>query len=157
MAGARSVMIWVVDASPGAGAMNTSKQDESGRAKRLSGSVRHDERGHAVWQWATDTARNAINSTSALLRKLEVPGLSVQDDAPRSGAPPAGAGRSSMANNVKATPEERAQDKGRAHAYSSYNAKRADVPKPAGSGRATKLPVSGPARSSWWRRLLRRD
>ena len=147
--------------------MSTPKNDQSGRAKRPSGTVRYDERGHAVWQWATDTARNAINSTSALLRKLEVPGLSVQDDAPPRGTPTAGAGRaaatsrevgrSSTVKNAKARAKEKSQDVGPAQAYSSYNAKRSDPSKPAASGRATKVPASGPARSPWWRRLLRRD
>jgi len=121
--------------------MSTPKKDESGRAKRLSGSVRPDERGHAVWQWATDSARNAINSTSALLRKLEVPGLSVQDDV----------------QNAKDKAKASAQDAARAQAYSSYNAKRSELPKAAASARATKAPAPKPARSSWWHRLLRRD
>src|SRR6185312_13805041 len=44
-----------------------------------SGRVRHDERGNAVWDWLKDTARNAIDSTSRLLRKLEAPDLKVED------------------------------------------------------------------------------
>lgn len=44
-----------------------------------SGRVRHDERGNAVWDWLKDTARNAIDSTSRLLKKLEAPNLEVED------------------------------------------------------------------------------
>jgi hypothetical protein len=44
-----------------------------------SGRVRHDERGNAVWDWLKDTARNAIDSTSRLLRKLEAPDLEVEN------------------------------------------------------------------------------
>ncbi len=44
-----------------------------------SGQVRHDERGNAVWDWLKDTARNAIDSTSRLLKKLEAPELKVED------------------------------------------------------------------------------
>ena len=44
-----------------------------------SGRVCHDERGNAVWDWLKDTARNAIDSTSRLLRKLEAPDLKVED------------------------------------------------------------------------------
>jgi len=29
--------------------------------------VRHDSRGNAVWQWAVDTGKHAIDSTSRLL------------------------------------------------------------------------------------------
>jgi hypothetical protein len=32
-----------------------------------------------VWQWVKDTGRHAIESTSALLKKLEVPELEVED------------------------------------------------------------------------------
>jgi hypothetical protein len=44
-----------------------------------SGRVRHDERGNAVWDWLKETGRNAIESTSRLLRKLELPQLKVED------------------------------------------------------------------------------
>ena len=44
-----------------------------------SGRVVHDSRGNAVWQWVKDTGRHAIESTSALLKKLEVPELKVED------------------------------------------------------------------------------
>ncbi|HWW79561.1 MAG TPA: hypothetical protein VNY82_08175 [Steroidobacteraceae bacterium] len=44
-----------------------------------SGRVVHDSRGNAVWQWVKDTGRHAIESTSALLKKLEVPELEVED------------------------------------------------------------------------------
>ena len=43
------------------------------------GRVVHDARGHAVWQWAKDAARAALESTSMLLKKLEVPDLKVED------------------------------------------------------------------------------
>jgi hypothetical protein len=47
--------------------------------KGASGRVVHDSRGNAVWQWVKDTGRHAIESTSALLKKLEVPELKVED------------------------------------------------------------------------------
>lgn len=43
------------------------------------GRVRHDDRGNAVWDWLKETGRNAIESTSRLLRKLEMPQLKVED------------------------------------------------------------------------------
>jgi hypothetical protein len=44
-----------------------------------AGRIVHDERGNAVWDWLKDTARIAIDSTSRLLRKLEVPELKMED------------------------------------------------------------------------------
>ena len=44
-----------------------------------AGRVVHDERGNAVWDWLKDTARMAVDSTSRLLRRLEVPELKVEE------------------------------------------------------------------------------
>jgi hypothetical protein len=59
-----------------------------------AGRVRHDSTGRAVWEWAADTGRHALDSTSRLLKRLDLPGLKLaedekkeEDDAP----PPAGA------------------------------------------------------------------
>jgi len=38
----------------------------------------HDERGNAVWNWVKDTGRFCINSTSVLLKKLEISDLSIE-------------------------------------------------------------------------------
>jgi hypothetical protein len=47
-----------------------------------SGRVIHDERGNAVWDWIKETSRIAIDSTSRLLKRLEVPELKVEDTQP---------------------------------------------------------------------------
>jgi hypothetical protein len=44
-----------------------------------SGRIVHDERGNAIWDWIKETSRIAIDSTSHLLKKLEVPELKVED------------------------------------------------------------------------------
>ena len=49
------------------------------KSEAASGKVVHDSRGNAVWQWVKDTGRHAIESTSALLKKLELPELKVED------------------------------------------------------------------------------
>jgi hypothetical protein len=46
----------------------------------VTGRIVHDSRGTAVWDWLKDTGRAAIDSTSRLLRKLELPELKVQDE-----------------------------------------------------------------------------
>ena len=43
-----------------------------------TGQVVHDERGNAVWDWLKQTGRNAIESTTRMLRKLEAPELKVE-------------------------------------------------------------------------------
>lgn len=44
------------------------------------GRVKHDASGRAIWEWAAETGRNALDSTSRLLKRLELPGLSILDD-----------------------------------------------------------------------------
>jgi hypothetical protein len=39
----------------------------------------HDSRGNAVWDWLKESGRIAIESTSRLLRKLEISELKVED------------------------------------------------------------------------------
>jgi hypothetical protein len=44
-----------------------------------SGRIVHDERGNAIWDWVKETSRIAIDSTSRLLKRLEVPELKVEE------------------------------------------------------------------------------
>jgi hypothetical protein len=62
-----------------AGAASPSSRAPDARDQIPSGRVRHDDRGNAVWDWLKETGRNAIESTSRLLRKLELPQLEVED------------------------------------------------------------------------------
>jgi hypothetical protein len=45
-----------------------------------AGRVKHDAGGRAVWEWAAETGRNALDSTSRLLKRLDLPGLSLLDE-----------------------------------------------------------------------------
>jgi hypothetical protein len=45
-----------------------------------AGRIVHDARGNAVWDWVKETGRVCIESTSAILKRLEVPGLKVEGD-----------------------------------------------------------------------------
>ena len=44
-----------------------------------SGRVRHDERGTAVWDWALDTGVFDALSSSAVIRRLDVADLTMQE------------------------------------------------------------------------------
>jgi len=43
------------------------------------GSITHDSRGNAIWDWLKQTGSHAIESTSRLLKKLEMPDLKLED------------------------------------------------------------------------------
>jgi hypothetical protein len=62
--------------SPAASAKPVAPKDEF---EGKSGRIVHDERGNAVWDWIKETSRIAIDSTSRLLKRLEVPELKMED------------------------------------------------------------------------------
>jgi hypothetical protein len=45
-----------------------------------SGKVRHEPGGRAIWEWAIESGRHAIDSTSRLLKKLDITSLRVLGD-----------------------------------------------------------------------------
>jgi hypothetical protein len=49
--------------------------------EKPAGRVRHDSSGRAIWEWAAESGRHAIDSTSRLLKRLDMPGLMLADDA----------------------------------------------------------------------------
>jgi hypothetical protein len=132
---------------------------QKGAAKAPAGKVRHDERGNAVWQWATDTARNAIGATSNLLRKLDISGLSLEEDADSPPPPP-------TPSTAVDPPDERLPGKTPPAIKPAASARAS----PPGGGfnpynntgvRVARKPVRSAAaasaanrRRSWWRRLL---
>lgn len=56
--------------------------DDSNDLEKPSGRVRHDKGGRAVWEWAVDSGRHAIESTSRLLKRLDLSGLKLTDYEP---------------------------------------------------------------------------
>jgi hypothetical protein len=135
------------------------------------GEVRHDERGQAVWHWAVDTARNAINSTSQLLRKLDLSGMSLEEDKPPSASPPADP--AATPTKLELVPPDAGKGKRKPGAAGEFNPYQAAKPvasarpgRPAArvkvedqvrGGSKPRRPASVAPRPSWWRRLLGRD
>ncbi|MDE2220231.1 MAG: hypothetical protein KGJ52_07630, partial [Gammaproteobacteria bacterium] len=103
--------------------------------------VRHDSRGNAVWQWAIDTGKHAIDSTSRLLKRLEVPGLRLEDDPKPDEKGPA-----------------RQEQAGGYDPYGGRPGAKASAAQPvARPATAVRKPAAAPpARPSFWRRLFRR-
>ena len=62
-----------------AGAVRDSARPGQPPPQAKTGKVVHDERGNAVWDWLKQTGRNAIDSTTRMLRRLETPELKVEE------------------------------------------------------------------------------
>jgi hypothetical protein len=135
-----------------------SKSDKTppAKTKPAAGGVLHDARGNAVWQWATETARHAVASTSQLLRRLDVSSLSLQeledDKKPpkaagkTSASTPAHSGRAAAAKPAAPAPKMQA-------GFNPYD--RATIPR-AAAGKKKPFAAPAPRRRSWWRRLFQR-
>lgn len=121
------------------------------------GGVQHDVRGNAVWQWAVDTGKHALDSTSRLLKRLEVPGLKLEGDGDTSertgpGAAPAKtpAGPSKPDRQTGYNPYGGAAGGRSASAGARPGAVTKPVP-------ATKPAAGTASRPSFWQRLFRRN
>ena len=135
------------------------------------GGVRHDARGNAVWQWAVGTGRHALESTSQLLRRLEVPGLKLEDDpevlrdkaAAQEPGDPAGPARAVGYDPYggSGTDTGRSADKvPKVAARPAVPAKPPQVSKPLPAAKvpeSTKPAAATPPAPSLLRRLFRRD
>jgi hypothetical protein len=94
---------------------------DSRKDTQPAGRVKHDASGRAIWEWAAETGRHALDSTSRLLKRLDLPGLKLADEAKpqeeESAAP------SQSAQDGKAVPTfggQREQDP-LAHSRKSFN------------------------------------
>jgi len=121
--------------------------DQSDQTPKKPGGVKHDSRGNAVWQWAADSGRHALDSTSRLLKRLEVPGLAIADDHPKPGQKPASqpvAGQVPQQErpvSPAASPPQRAQPPDPLKGYDPYGG-RHDPPG------AAKRPTAAAARNT---------
>ena len=147
--------------------MNTGDKDRPDKPPGANpGGVRHDARGNAVWQWAMDTGRHAVESTSRLLKRLEVPGLELEEDAnaapkktqvialPDTGSRTTSEPMRPKPGAVRAKPTKAA-------GYDPYGGATrgaAAGAKPTVTAKPTMKPVAAaPPRPSLLRRLFRRD
>jgi hypothetical protein len=81
--------------------MSDSDKDKTPKS---SGQVRHDPGGRAVWQWAVDSGRHAIESTSRLLQKLDLSHLRLLEDDEREAAKRAAEEKAGAAESAKPIP-----------------------------------------------------
>ena len=132
------------------------------------GGVKHDSRGNAVWQWAADTGRHAIDSTSRLLKRLDVPGLKIDEDPPKKPAAPAAQKQGLSVASDERDRKPRAPDPGggydpyggmgaRAVKRTAQPAKPAaakSAPASPGAAQGVRTPAAAPApRPTLWQRL----
>jgi hypothetical protein len=133
------------------------------------GAVKHDSRGNAVWQWAVDTGKHALDSTSALLRRLEMPGLTLEGDKPAAPPPESGPAKTEGRKRQGYDPYGRAQPGGARPPEASRAPAAPAQPALRGAPRAPQAPSTGGARplsppagapeaprSSWLGRLFGR-
>jgi hypothetical protein len=59
----------------------SSKRDAT-VTNNVSGRVKHDDRGNAIWEWAVSTGAFTAETSTQRLKKLDNPTLSLADDAP---------------------------------------------------------------------------
>ena len=135
--------------------------DQDDKSGKTPGGVRHDSRGNAVWQWAVDSGKQALDSTSKLLKRLEVPGLKLEGDTtenkqPEAAGQSAGRGAGQSAGQSKSTGTS--AKPGREAGYNPYGASRPTAPRPAAvkPAAATKPAAGKPSRPSLWQRLFRK-
>jgi hypothetical protein len=136
--------------------------DQDDKSGKHTGGVRHDSRGNAVWQWAVESGKQALESTSRLLKRLEVPGLKLEGDTSEGKQPGAasqsvgrGAGQSAGQSSGRSTGSS--AKPGREAGYNPYGASRPAVTRPAAlkPTAATKPGAGKPSRPSLWQRLFR--
>lgn len=119
--------------------MSSSDGPKDDDRKPKVGRVRHDATGRAIWEWATDTGKHAIDSTSRLLKRLELPGLSIAED-PKSG-------KKEEKHEIYGGPEENDPLKGKRQSFNPYESRsppKIQAPPPTAKP-AAKQPAKPPA------------
>ena len=71
---------WPIDTAASARKATPRRPAPPGEPEHNAGRIVHDERGNAVWNWVKETGRFCVDSTSALLRKLDFGDLKVEGE-----------------------------------------------------------------------------
>lgn len=73
---------WPIEPPAGAGPARkeSASAPKPGEPEQRAGRIVHDERGNAIWNWVKETGRFCIDSTSALLKKLDFGDLKVEGE-----------------------------------------------------------------------------
>ena len=107
---------------------------------KRAGHVRHDKSGRAIWEWAVETGRHALDSTSRLLKRLDVPGLAVEGENKKPGAP------DSPVKPVFGGPAVEDSLAAKRHTFNPYDSHKA--PPRAAARPAVRTPTRAPAAST---------
>jgi hypothetical protein len=130
-----------------------SRRSPDDTGKGPAGHVARDSQGNAVWEWAASAGRQALDSTSRLLKRLDVPGLKLLDEDGAPGGEAPGAKPAAKPGKLQ-LPQERARQ-----GFDPYEG-RASAAKPAPKAGAhpqgAKAPVKPTKKPSLLDRLLGR-
>ncbi len=115
--------------------------------------MKHDARGNAVWQWATETARHAVASTSQLLRRLDVSSLSLEELNEDEHVPKTSKSQAKAPTTRPAAPAKAAAPPSRERGFNPYDG--AAIARAATQKKPQPAPVKRVS-APWWRRLFQR-
>ncbi|HEY1725282.1 MAG TPA: hypothetical protein VGF89_07660 [Steroidobacteraceae bacterium] len=127
--------------------MPTSDRKPASKDSSPPAAARPEARSNAVWQWAADTARLAMVTTSQLIRKIDISGLSIEGEDTAKNQQPSKPGTDSARATTPASGARNAS--GGFDPYNKKTVTRASAPRKPAAPVARK-PVS------WWRRLFQR-
>jgi hypothetical protein len=107
-----------------------------------AGRVRHDPSGRAIWEWAAESGRHALDSTSRLLKRLDLPGLSLADENKKpEDTPETGDGTHDGDSSSPTSGAPRAADRA-AHTRRSFNPYDTPTPLNRAASRPAPKPVA---------------
>src|SRR3984957_6528959 len=149
-------LCWGRQGGLGQGGKTVTKSDpgKPDKIKPLGGGVKHEARGNVVWQWATETARHAVASTSHLLRRLDVSSLSLEALQEDQHAPKSPKSQPKAQPTRPAAPGKPAAPPSRERGFNPYDG--GAIARAAAHKKQQQPAVFKRARAPWCRRLFQR-